>query len=72
MAAYIEKDLRQLSQIQNLGLFQRFMKLCAGRTGQLLNASGLTDDAGINHKTALEWISLLESSYILLISAHKK
>ena len=62
---YIEKDLRQLSQIQNLGLFQKFMKLCAGRTGQILNASGLAEDTGINHKTSQDWISLLESSYIL-------
>jgi len=65
IATYIEKDLRQLSQIQNLGLFQKFLKLCAGRTGQILNASGLAEDTGINHKTAIEWISLLESSYIL-------
>ena len=65
ISTYIEKDLRQLSQIQNLGLFQKFLKLCAGRTGQILNASGLAEDTGINHKTAIEWISLLESSYIL-------
>ena len=65
IATYIEKDLRQLSQIQNLGLFQKFMKLCAGRTGQLLNMSGLAEDTGINHTTATEWISLLESSYIV-------
>ena len=62
---YIEKDLRQLSQIQNLGLFQKFMKLCAGRVGQIVNASGLAEDTGINYKTAQEWMSLLESSYIL-------
>lgn len=65
IATYIEKDLRQLSQIQNLGLFQKFMKLCAGRTGQIINSSGLAEDTGINYKTAQEWISLLESSYIL-------
>ncbi len=65
ITTYIEKDLRQLSQIQNLGLFQKFIKLCAGRTGQILNASGLAEDTGINHKTAHDWISLLESSYIL-------
>jgi len=65
VATYIEKDLRQLSNIQNLGLFQKFMKLCAGRTGQILNASGLAEDTGINYKTAQEWISLLEAGYIL-------
>lgn len=65
IATYIEKDLRQLSQIKNIGLFRKFMQLCAGRTGQLLNMSGLAEDTGINHTTAAEWISLLESSYIL-------
>ncbi len=62
---YIERDLRQLSQTQNLSQFQKFLKLCAGRVGQILNFSNLADDVGINHKTASEWISLLEASYIL-------
>jgi len=65
IATYIERDLRQLSHIQDLLLFQKFLKLCAGRIGQLLNFSNLAEDTGISHKTASEWISLLEASFIL-------
>lgn len=62
---YIERDLRQLSEIKDLVLFQKFVGLCAGRVGQILNLSNLADDTGISHKTAGEWISLLETSFIL-------
>lgn len=62
---YLERDLRQLSQIRDLTQFQRFLALCAGRIGQVLNLSSLADDAGISHKTAGEWVSLLETSYVL-------
>ena len=62
---YVERDLRQLSQIQDLLLFRKFLKLCAGRIGQLLNFSNLAEDTGISHKTAAEWISLLEASFIV-------
>ena len=62
---YIERDLRQLTRIQDLGLFQRFLKLCAGRVGQLLNYSNLANDVGISHKAASEWITLLEASFIV-------
>jgi len=62
---YLERDLRQLSHIKDLTQFQRFLALCAGRVGQLLNLSSLADDAGISHKTAGEWISLLETSFVL-------
>jgi hypothetical protein len=48
-----------------LGTFQRFLKLCAGRTGQLLNLSSLANDCGITHNTAKAWISVLEASYIV-------
>lgn len=65
MDTYIEKDLRQLSQVQDLMLFRKFVKLCAGRVGQILNLSHLADDVGINHKTAGQWISLLETSFIV-------
>lgn len=62
---YLERDLRQLSHIKDLALFQRFLALCAGRVGQILNLSSLADDAGISHKTAGEWISLLETSFVV-------
>jgi uncharacterized protein len=62
---YLERDLRQLSHIRDLNQFQRFLALCAGRVGQILNLSSLADDAGVSHKTVGEWISLLETSFIL-------
>lgn len=62
---YLERDVRQLIRVQDLGSFQRFLRLCAGRTGQLLNLSSLANDCGITHNTAKAWISVLEASYIL-------
>jgi hypothetical protein len=62
---YVERDLRQLVTIKDLTLFQRFIQLCAGRVGQLLNVSSLANDAGVSHTTAGNWISLLEASYII-------
>lgn len=62
---YVERDLRQLVNVHNVQLFHTFVKLCAGRVGQLLNLSSLASDTGISHTTAREWISLLEASYIL-------
>lgn len=64
---YIERDLRQLVNIKNLSLFQRFVALCAGRTGQLLNLSNLANDAGISHSTAREWMAVLQASYIVYL-----
>ena len=62
---YLERDVRQLLNVRDLTQFQRFVRLCAGRTGQLLNLSGLGDEAGVSHNTAREWISVLEASFIL-------
>jgi uncharacterized protein len=62
---YLERDLRRLSAVQDLGLFQRFLRLCAGRCGQLLNLNSLASDAGIAHSTATAWMSLLETSYVV-------
>lgn len=61
---YIERDVRQIRYVEDLNLFQKFLYLCAGRTGQLLNLSSLANDVGITHVTAKKWISLLEASYI--------
>ena len=62
---YIERDLRLLVNIKDLNLFQRFIQLCAGRIGQLLNVSSLANDTGVSHTTAGNWLSLLEASYII-------
>lgn len=71
--AYLERDVRQLINVQNLGTFRRFLQMCAARTGQLLNLSNLASDCGITHNTAKSWISVLEASYILfLMPPHHK
>jgi uncharacterized protein len=67
MQTYIERDVRQLVNVRDLSSFQRFVRLCAGRTGQLLNLSGLANDCGITHNTASSWISILEASYIVFL-----
>lgn len=68
---YIERDIRQLKIIHDLNLFSRFLKLCAARTGQLLNTSSLASDCGISHFTAQAWLSLLQTSYIVyLLTPH--
>jgi len=65
VTAYVERDVRQLLKVQDLDSFQRFVRLCAGRSGQILNLSSLANDCGITHNTAKAWISVLEASYIL-------
>lgn len=65
VTAYIERDVRQILKIQDLETFQRFVRLCAGRTGQLLNLSSLATECRITHNTAKAWISVLEASYLI-------
>ena len=62
---YVERDVRRLLEVRNLTSFQRFVRLCAGRVGQLLNFSALGADAGVTHTTARHWLSVLEASYIV-------
>jgi uncharacterized protein len=64
---YIERDVRQMINVRDLSTFQRFLRLCAGRTGQLLNLSRLSSDVGITHNTAKSWISILEASYLVFL-----
>lgn len=67
LRTYIERDVRLLTNIGNLETFSRFVALCAGRSGQLLNSSALAAEAGISHPTARSWISVLQASYIVLL-----
>ena len=67
VTAYVERDVRQLLRIQDLETFQRFIRLCAGRTGQLLNLSSLATECGITHNTVKAWISVLEASYLVFL-----
>lgn len=66
VATYLERDVRQLLAVRDLDLFQRFVRLCAARTGQLLNLSSLATDCGISHVTAREWLGVLEASYVVM------
>lgn len=64
---YVERDVRLMKNIGDLSKFIRFIKLCAGRIGQLLNLSSLSNECGIAVSTAQAWISLLEASYIVYL-----
>jgi len=65
--AYIEKDVRDLLNVGDLETFGRFLRLCAGRSAQLLNLSSLAGDAGISHTTARRWLSVLEASFLVYL-----
>jgi uncharacterized protein len=64
---YVERDVRQLISVRDLSSFQRFLKMCAARIGQLLNLSSLAADCGISHNTAHAWLSALEASFIVFL-----
>lgn len=64
---YIERDLRQLMAVKDLSQFERFVRVCAGRVGQILNLQSLGNDVGISHACARSWLTLLEASYIVHI-----
>lgn len=61
LASYVERDIRQLAALQDLAAFQRFLRLCAARTGQLLNQSSLAGDLGVAHSTVRHWLTVLEA-----------
>lgn len=63
---YVERDVRQLINIKNLTQFQRFMHLCVGRIGQLLNLESLGNDVGVSSVTIKEWLSILEASFVII------
>lgn len=64
---YVERDVRSLLNVNDLGAFQRFIRLCAARTGQLVNLSEIGEQAGVSHNTIKSWISILEASCILFL-----
>ena len=64
---YIERDVRDIVNVGDLENFSRFVRLCAGRNGQLLNLSSLANDTGITHTTAKRWISILEASFVVFL-----
>ena len=62
---YVERDVRAIANIGNMDAFQRFVRLCAGRTGQILNLSSLASDCGISHTTARHWVFILQAGFII-------
>ena len=67
ISTYVERDVRQLKNIQDLSLFVKFLRLCAGRTGQVLNMESLGNDCGIDGKTVQSWLHILQSTYIIYL-----
>ena len=66
VATYVERDVRQLVAVRELELFQRFVRICAPRSGQLLNLTALGADCGISAVTARAWLGVLETSYLVV------
>ena len=70
---YVERDAAEVLSVRDLEAFGRFVRLCAGRNGQLLNLSALAADCGITHPTARSWISILEASFLVkLLRPHHR
>ncbi|MEN8151720.1 MAG: ATP-binding protein [Planctomycetota bacterium] len=70
---YVERDVREIVNVGDLEAFGRFVRLCAGRNGQLLNLSSLANDCGITHSTARRWLSILEASFLVhLLRPHHR
>ena len=62
---YVERDVRQLINLRDIVKFETFIRLLAGRIGQLLNQAGLANEVGVSAKTIGDWIAVLEASFIL-------
>ncbi|MFO7653194.1 MAG: ATP-binding protein [Candidatus Krumholzibacteriia bacterium] len=65
VSTYVERDVRQIQAIRDLETFRTFLRLCAGRTAQLLNLASLANDVGISAVAARQWVSILQASYIV-------
>jgi len=64
LLTYVERDVRQIKNITNLALFQRFLKICATRVGQEINYTSISNDTGVDQKTVMSWFGILEASFI--------
>ncbi len=62
---YVERDVRMIKNIEDSLLFTKFLRICAGRTGQLINTSAISNECGIDNRTVNSWLSILESSYVI-------
>ena len=64
---YVQRDVRQMIQVKDLRIFRNFVRLCAGRIGQLFNASDLANNLGVSSHTIKAWVSVLEASYLVYL-----
>lgn len=62
---YVERDVQQLIRVKDLNAFRTFLRICAGRAGQIVNLTGIGNDCGVSYNTVKEWLSVLEASYIV-------
>jgi predicted AAA+ superfamily ATPase len=70
---YVERDVQEVLRVSDLEVFGRFLGLCAGRNGQLVNLTSLANDCGISHPTARSWLSVLETSFLVkLLRPHHR
>jgi len=67
LATYVERDVRQLLNVGNLIVFQRFVAMCAARSGQVLNLNSLASDCGISQPTARQWLTVLQASHLVAL-----
>ncbi len=67
LQTYVQRDVRLLRNITNLGAFNRFVQLCAGYAGQVVNKDALAKNTGVDAKTVQSWLQVLESSYIIYL-----
>ena len=65
--SYVERDVRQIQRVIDLSIFQKFLRLCAGRIGQVLNINSLSNDTGMSTHTIKQWLSILETTYIIFL-----
>jgi predicted AAA+ superfamily ATPase len=67
LSTYLERDVRNIKNVTNLSDFQRFLRICASRTGQVVNFSSLAVETGVSHPTVKAWLSVLESSHVIYL-----
>lgn len=65
VATYLERDVRKMMQVHNIGLFEKFLILTASRIGQVVNKEGLAGEVGVDAKTIENWLSILEACYVI-------
>jgi predicted AAA+ superfamily ATPase len=66
-ATYVERDVRQIVNLKDINLFQKFIRLAAGRIGTECNATSLSNEVGISAKTIMHWLSVLTASYVVYL-----